>query len=134
MAVIVLLFIFFCPILSTAQINPEPPPLVRFTGSFLPINETKAGELSSLIVSIKETKWHFRIAKIEKLSGRDPSGTRLLESIFPRQLHFTGPEDLLNVLRDPQIEGTLITLEGRLYVGEHMFFLTTITDASPAKK
>ncbi len=134
MAVVILLLIFFCPALTSAQVNPEPPPLVRFTGSFLPINETKASELSSLTVSIKETKWRFRIAKVEKLSGRDPSGTRLLESIFPRQLHFTGPPHLLNLLRDPQIEGTLMTIEGRLYVGEHMFLLISITESSLMKK
>ena len=38
MAIVVLLLIFFCPALTSAQINPEPPPLVRFTGSFLPLN------------------------------------------------------------------------------------------------
>jgi hypothetical protein len=74
------------------------------------------------------------INRIEKLTGRDPSGTRLLESIFPRDLRFTGPEHLLNVLRDPQNEGTVMTIEGRLYVGERMFLLTSVTDSSPAKK
>jgi hypothetical protein len=134
MVVVVLLLIFFCPVITTAQVNTEPPPLVRFTGSFLPLDEAKSTELSSLTVSIKETKWHFRIAKVEKLSGRDPSGTRLLESIFPRQLHFTGPEHLLNLLRDPQIEGTLMTIEGRLYVGERMFLLLNITEGPAQKK
>jgi len=131
--IITLLFIFLFPVVSVAQVAPEPPPLIRFTGSFLPIDEAKAGELSSLMVSIKETKWYLRIAKVEKLSGRDPSGTRLLESLFPRQIQITGPEHLLNILRDPRIAGTAMTLEGRLYVGERMFFLTTITDSFSTK-
>ncbi len=124
---------FFCPIHATAQISPEPPPLVRFTGSFLSPVETKPAGLSTLNVSIKETKWRMRIAKVEKLSGRGASGTRVLEGLFPRQLHFTGPEHLLNVLRDPQIEGHVITIEGRLYVGDHMFLVTTIIE-HPATK
>ena len=132
--VIVHLFFFFFPVISTAQINPEPPPLVRFTGSFLPLSETKTPGLSSLTVSIKETKWRFHITKVEKLSGRDPSGTRLLESLFPRDLRFTGPPHLLNALQDPQIKGALMTVEGRLYVGERMLLLIKITDSYPIEK
>jgi len=135
MAIIVLLLIvLLCPALTSAQISPEPPPLVRFTGSFLPLTGEEASGLSTLTVSIKETKWQMRINRIEKLTGRDPSGTRLLESIFPRHLRFTGPEHLLNVLRDPQNEGTLMTIEGRLYVGERMFFVISVTDSSLIKK
>lgn len=129
MAILISAIIFiFCPTFAAAQISPEPPPLVRFTGSFLSPTDTKPAGLSTLNVSIKDTKWRMRIAKVEKLSGRSPSGTRLLESIFPRQLHFTGPEHLLNVLRDPQIEGHMFTIEGRLYVGDHMFLLIAIPD------
>ena len=135
MAIIVLLLIFLlCPTLTSAQISPEPPPLVRFTGSFLPLTGEEASGLSTLTVSIKGTKWQMRINRIEKLTGRDPSGTRLLESIFPRQLRFTGPEHLLNVLSDPQNEGTLMTIEGRLYVGERMFLVISVTDSSLIKK
>lgn len=133
MAIFILLSVFFSPVIAAAQINPEPPPLVRFTGSFLPLTETTAPDLLTLTMSIKETKWRFRIAKVEKLSGRDPSGTRLLESLFPRHLHITGPAHLLDRLRDPQIAGTVLTLEGHLYVGEHMFLLSTITESSPQK-
>jgi uncharacterized membrane protein YdfJ with MMPL/SSD domain len=32
-----LLIFLLCPALTSAQISPEPPPLVRFTGSFLPL-------------------------------------------------------------------------------------------------
>ncbi|MSQ48118.1 MAG: hypothetical protein EXR78_06985 [Deltaproteobacteria bacterium] len=134
MVVVILLCIFYCPVTATAQINPEPPPLVRFTGSFLPLSETKPLGLSTLTVSIKETKWRFHITKVEKLTGRDPSGTRLLESLFPRHLRFIGPDHLLNVLRDPQIEGTVMTIEGHLYVGERMFLLTISPYAPGAKK
>ena len=126
MVVVHLLFLFFFPVTATAQINPEPPPLVRFTGSFLPLSETKTPRLSTLTVSIKETKWRFHIAKVEKLSGRDPSGTRLLESIFPPHLRLTGPDHLLSRLQDPQVQGKPLTLEGHLYVGERMFFVTIV--------
>jgi hypothetical protein len=134
MVVVHLLFLFFFPVPSTAQINPEPPPLVRFTGSFLPLAATTPPELSTLTVSIKETKWRFHIAQVEKLSGRDPSGTRLLESIFPPHLRLTGSDQLLSRLQDPQVEGKPLTLEGRLYVGERMFLLIKITEGSPVQK
>jgi hypothetical protein len=128
MASIVLLLIFLlCPALTSAQISPEPPPLVRFTGSFLPLTGEEASGLSTLTVSIKGTKWRMMINRIEKLTGRDPSGMRLLESIFPRHLRFTGPDHLLNILSDPKIEGNLMTIEGRLYVSEHMLLVTIVT-------
>ena len=128
MASIVLLLIFLlCPALTSAQISPEPPPLVRITGSFLPLTGEEASGLSTLTVSIKGTKWRMMINRIEKLTGRDPSGTRLLESLFPRHLRFTGPDDLLNILSDPKIEGTLMTIEGRLYTSERMLLVTIVT-------
>lgn len=133
MVTTILLCFFLCPGHTAAQISPEPPPLVRFTGSFLPVTEGKAAGHSSLNVSIKSVKWRMQIAKVEKLSGRSPSGTRLLEGLFPRQLHFTGPAELLNVLRDPQIEGQMIIIEGHLYVGDHMFLVTKITAGSSRK-
>lgn len=134
MAFVLFLSLLCFPVLSAAQINPEPPPLVRFTGSLLPLDHPKPPGLSTLTVSIKEKQWRLHITKVEKLSGRDPSGTRVLESLFPRQLRFTGPKQLLNVLQDPQIEGKLITVEGHLYVGERMFFLIKITDSDHMEK
>jgi hypothetical protein len=131
MPIFLLTILVFCyPLHTVAQISPEPPPLVRFTGSLRSPTDTKLTGFSTLNVAIKETKWRMRIAKVEKLTGRSPSGTRLLESIFPRQLHFTGPEHLLNALRDPQIEGHIISVEGRLYVRDHMFLVTEVSNNS----
>ena len=84
-------------------------------------------KISALTVSIKDRKWRFYITKVEKLSGRDPSGIRLLQSIFPPpHLRLTGPDHLLSRLQDPQVEEKPLTLEGRLYVGERMFFVTIV--------
>ena len=125
--VVVFLSLLCCPVLATAQISAEPPPLVRFTGSFLPLAHKKPPGLSTLTVSIKEKKWRFHITKVEKLTGRDPSGTRLLQSIFPPQLRLTGPAQLLSQLQDPQVEGKPLVIEGPLYVGDRMFFVTIVT-------
>ncbi|NOT57100.1 MAG: hypothetical protein HOP18_21070 [Deltaproteobacteria bacterium] len=122
------LFLFLCcfPATVTAQINPEPPPLVRFTGSLLPLDHPKPAGLSTLTVSIKEKKWRLHLTKVEKLSGHDHSGTRLLQSIFPPHLRLTGPAPLLDLLRDPAVEGKPLTIEGHLYVGDRMFFVTIV--------
>ena len=116
----------FWPTALLAQISPEPPPLVRFTGSFLPLNKKQPSTFSSLTVSIKDTKWRFQLAQIEELTGRGPSRTRLLQSLFPPRLHFTGPDHLLQSLQNSRIVGTLFTVEGYLYVGTHMFFVTMV--------
>ncbi len=126
MMVILFLSLFCFPVPSAAQINPEPPPLVRFTGSLLPLAHEKPPGLSTLTVSIKEKKWRLHLTKVEKLSGRDHSGTRLLQSIFPPHLRLTGPAHLLSMLQNPQAEGKPLTIEGHLYVGDRLFFVTII--------
>jgi hypothetical protein len=107
----------------------EPPPLVRFTGTLYPLEEKK-GDLHVLTVSIKGTKWLFRITKVEKLTGRAASELRILEGLFPPQLQLLGPEELLGPLQAPEITGKPLALEGRLYTGGRMLFLTAVEEVA----
>ena len=130
---IALLLSLLWPTAATTQELPqlEPPPLVRFTGALHPLEEKGRGGLSTLTVSVKETKWIFKVAKIEKLTGTATSDLRLLESLFPAQLRFIGPDALLDLLQAPEIAGKSLTIEGRLYVGDRMLFLTAVVEGQP---
>ena len=131
--VIAFLILTLCSIPAAAQdlFQSEPPPLVRFTGALHPLEEKGRGGLSTLTVSVKETKWIFKVAKIEKLTGTASSDLRLLQSLFPAQLRFIGPDALLDLLQAPEIAGKSLTIEGRLYVGDRMLFLTAVVEGQP---
>ena len=130
--VVVLLTPIFWPTAASAQAIPhiEPPPLVRSTGALHPLEEKGRGGLLTLTVSVKDTKWIFRIAKVEKLTGRNPSGWRLLQDLFPPQVRFVGPAELLHPLQEPEIVGKLLIIEGRLYTGDRMLLITAVEEAT----
>ena len=130
--VVVPLVLSFWPTAASAQAVPyiEPPPLVRFTGALHPLEEKGRGGLLTLTVSVKDTKWIFRIAKVEKLTGRNPSGWRLLQDLFPQQVRFVGPAELLHPLQEPEIVGKLLIIEGRLYTGDRMLLITAVEEAT----
>jgi len=130
--VIVPLVLSFWSTAASAQAFPyiEPPPLVRFTGALHPLEDKSRGGLLTLTVSIKDTKWIFRIAKVEKLTGGDASGWRLLQDLFPPQLRFVGPAELLRPLQDPEVAGKRLIIEGRLYTGDRMFYITSVEESA----
>lgn len=130
-ATLLLLFVFW-PHTATAQVTPhvEPPPLVRFTGTLLPLEEKERGGIATLTVSVKGVQWLFRIAKIEKLTGRPATELRILESLFPPRLRFTGPAELLGPLQEPGVPGKLLAIEGRFYTGDRMLFVTAVHEVA----
>jgi hypothetical protein len=95
-----------------------------------PLAEKGRGGLATLTVSVKDTQWSFRVAKVEKLTGTDPSGWRLLQNLFPPRLRFVGPAELLHPLQEPEIVGKLLIIEGRLYTGDRMFLITSVEEAA----
>lgn len=133
--VVVLLVSIFWSTAAPAQIIPrvEPPPLVRFTGALLPLEEEGRRGLHTLTVFIKGQKWIFRLAKVETLTGRN-RGWAILQDLFPPQVRFIGPEDLIRLLQKPEITGKLLIIEGRLYTGDRMLFITAVEEAAEKPK
>ena len=79
-----------------------------------------------LTVSVEETRWRFNVAKVEKLTGKEVGSLRLLQAIFPPQLRLIGPDELLRPLQDPQVAGKPLVIEGLLYIGDRMLFITDV--------
>lgn len=109
----------------------ESPPLVRLTGSFLGPNEPIPSGVSTLRVSFKDAQRIFVVKRLEKLTGRPTTDLRLLGSLFPPVLRFLGPPAVLNPLRQANTVGKSFVLEGRLYPGDNMLLLLTVTEAQP---
>lgn len=107
------------------------PPLVRITGALAPLDEPQRSGLQTLVVTIKGTKWRLRIREIKALTAATNHGWGLLKGLFPPRLRFVGPADLIAHLQREDIAGLPLVLEGRLYVGDHMLYLTAVTVHDP---
>jgi hypothetical protein len=102
------------------------PPQVRMVGTLVPLEEKNPGKLKTLIVHVKGKSWKFRLEEITVLTAVTRSGWSLLNDLFPPKLHFIGAEHLLVPLQQDTIEGKQLELEGRLYVGDHQLFLSSV--------
>ncbi len=121
--------------LASAQVGGipriKPPPLVRIVGAFASLEDTQRSNLQTLTVRVKKDKWRLRIREIKALTATTNSGWGLLKDLFPPWLRFAGPDELLAPLQQQDIAGKPFILEGRLYVGDHMLYLTAVTVTEP---
>lgn len=99
------------------------PPLVRFTGTLVPPNEKDENSLHTLRVLIQDQEWLFRLDNVETLTGTN-YGWMILNDIFPPELHFTGPDDLMRTLQAAERTDSPVSVEGRLYISDRMFAVT----------
>jgi hypothetical protein len=126
-------FLFLSPhhSLAFAQVGTvprvKPPPLVRIIGAFAPLEDTQRSNLQTLTVQVKERKWKMRIREITALTATNNSGWGLLKDLFPPRLRFTGSDETLSPLQQEDIAGRPFVLEGRLYVGDHMLYVTAVS-------
>jgi hypothetical protein len=113
---------------ASAQFRGQPP-IVRFVGTFQPFDEKAAGNLNTLIVSYQKRRWLFQVERMKAMGGRD-SGTMSLSRIFPPQLSFSGPAQLLEPLGNPENMGKRWTLEGMLYLRNRRYYVATVEAAA----
>lgn len=122
----------------TPQVNaqrelrePEVPPLIRLTGILVPPEEktpeTYLNKPFTLI--LRDKKWIMRVTNVEDITGsRIRSEFNLVDAIYPAELHLVGPEKLIETLMKPEIAGKLISIEGRLYIGERMLVVVGVKE------
>jgi hypothetical protein len=138
---------FFCLLLMFLVFSPHPslafaqaiggiphvkqPPLVRIVGAFASLEDPQRSALQTLIVHCKEHTWRMRIREIKALTATTNTGWGLLKDLFPPKLRLTGPDELIALLQQEDIAGKPFVLEGRLYVGDHMLYLTAVTVNEP---
>jgi len=108
------------------------PPRVRFTGVLLP-NKDRSRKvlLDDLEVFIGNEKSTFVLDKM-KIVGSVGLNRATLQRLFPPVIRFVGPDDLMRRLKSPKIMGKVITIEGLLYTGSRMLFLTEVDDGEEA--
>src|SRR5437016_4254904 len=108
------------------------PPRVRFTGVLLPNKDpSRKGLLDDLEVFIGNEKSTFVLDKM-KIVGSVGLNRATLQRLFPPVIRFVGPDELMRRLKSPKIMGKVITIEGLLYTGSRMLFLTEVDDGEEA--
>ena len=107
------------------------PPLVRFTGTLVAPDTKEGTGIHTLRVVLPNNEWLFRLDKVEKLNGPN-FGWMLLSDLFPQELHFTGPDKMLQILRTAEQECKPVIVEGRLYISDRMLAVTDAEEVTTA--
>lgn len=123
--------VFILPSQALAQVGTglpsfRQPPQVRIIGTLDPLDTKQRSKVKTLTVSVKGKSWKLHIQEITALTATTQSGWGLLKNLLPPKLRFIGADELLLPLAEETIAGKPLTLEGRLYVGEHQLLVSDV--------
>jgi hypothetical protein len=131
------LWLFGVSIAIAQSPYPEQRPLdLRVTGSFLLTDQQKRDDIVTVDVSVQGKPMLLRIGKVEDLTTQERAQAAKGEVLL-RKVHFTGPEEMMKRLQQPEMVGKVVTLEGWLDTQSRRFQVTTVnetTEATPAAK
>ena len=109
------------------RIFPGVPPLVHFTGVLSPRTDHQEGR-NTLTFSVRGQEWRFQVTDVMTFGGTNRRDEFILRDIFPGSLRVSGPSTVLDALQNA--DGQTITLQGRLYVSDRRFLITTVEATS----
>jgi hypothetical protein len=112
---------------SFAQpIGSDQPLHFRFVGKFYdPDKDPDAGGVNAYTVSVEDKKWILDIERADALFGA-AQGLSVIKKIYPPLMTFVGQKELVEKLKNPEIEGKPYTLEGYLYIKTRAFRLSKV--------
>jgi len=73
----------------------------------------------------------MRVREVKALTATTAQGWSLFKDLFPPRLRLTGSDDVTAPLQQDDIAGRPVVLEGRLYVRDHMLYLTAVSVKEP---
>jgi hypothetical protein len=121
---ILLALVLSLPIASVASARRlGVPPVVRLTGTLVPITRKQDQGLDTLNVWIKDQEWAFKVTDVKTLSGTD-YGPMILNQLFPREVRFEGPDTVIAPIQTAAAAGKPLVVEGRLYVADRSLMVT----------
>ena len=108
------------------------PVRVYFTGVLLPMEQpSRKGLLEDFDVTIGKERRKFLLDTM-KIIGAVGLNRVILQRLVPSSLHFSGADDVIDVLKSPAIVGKTFTIEGLLYTGSRMLFVLRISESAEA--
>ena len=119
---------FWAPIAYSAEpIYPDRPVDVRITGTLLPYEEEPREDLITMKVFVEDTPWLLRIGKIEDLTTEEKKRA-VEEGVLMRQVRFIGSDEALAPLRQADIAGKVLVIEGNLDFKAKRFRVKSVTE------
>lgn len=111
---------------AVAQGGADMPLQFKMIGKFYdPEKDKDAGGVNTFTVNVLKKTWIFDIQSSHTLQG-GALGSTVLKKIYPPIMTFIGPEELIDRLTNPEIEGKTHTLTGQLYIGKRLFRVITV--------
>jgi hypothetical protein len=109
---------------------------LRITGALLAAEEQKRDDLILVDIMVQGKPMLLRIGKVEDvtLSKRTQA---VKDEVLLRKVRFTGPEELMQRLQQPETLGKVVTIQGWLNTKDRLFQVTAVeqgTGATPASK
>jgi len=99
------------------------PPVVRLTGTLVPLMGQQDKGLDTLNVWVKDQEWVFKLTDVKTLSGTKYDAM-ILNKLFPREVRFKGPDTIIHPIQNAAAAGKPLVVEGRLYVANRTLLVT----------
>lgn len=109
---------------------------LRITGALLAAEEQKRDDLVLVDITVQGKPMLLRIGKVEDvtLSKRTQA---VKDEVLLRKVRFTGPEELMQRLQQPETLGKVLMIQGWLNTKDRLFQVTAVeegTGATPTAK
>ena len=119
--------LFWTPSVNSAEpIYPDRPVDVRITGTLLAYEEEPREDLITMKVFVEDKPWLLRIGQIEDLTTEEKKRA-VEEGILMRQVRFFGSEEALAPLRQADVAGKVLIIEGSLDFEAKRFRVKSVT-------
>ncbi|MGE0683397.1 MAG: hypothetical protein AB7P69_21165 [Candidatus Binatia bacterium] len=104
---------------------------MRITGVLLALDTPKRDDLVTVDISVQSTPMLLRLGKVEELSTREKSQV-VKHDVLLKKVRFTGSEELMAHLLNPETIGKVLTIEGWLNAQTRLFQVTAVSEGAKA--
>lgn len=131
-AIVPLVMVCLASRVSAQPADLERPAKLRVTGTLLPVEEQHRDDLVTVNILIEDKPLLLRVGKVEELT-RTERIQAVKWGILFRQVRFYGPEHLIGPLRQSELNGKVLTIEGELDTKARQFLVTDVKEVPESK-
>ncbi len=110
-----------------AQNQPERALRMRVSGTLLPRDTPERDDIVTVKVYVHGTPWMLRVGAVEDLTQRERKQV-IQKGILRKKVRFLVPDELSAHFDGPNLVGRPMVLEGRLYVRDRRFVVTSVEE------
>ena len=124
--------LFLCGYFAVAQAQPtglEKPTELRVTGELLAAEEGTREDLVTVNILVQDKPMFLRVGRVEELTPTEREQAVKWGVLF-RQVHFYGPDPMLEQLLKAQGTGVKLQIEGKLDTKRRQFLVLGVEEVS----